>query len=176
MKCIVLSGALCYSALQGTVQFCFTLDRIPSGRRRWLDTKGKKISALKLYTGWTVRHICSLSDDKELISQQAELYISVAIKPNSLNMIHAVNFRPNTMRAWFETEAMHVGFGEDKWHWHSFLAEHFELSCKCFLNTLETKIDSVNFNNFRISSENINQLQIANKETGINLKHFYRNQ
>ena len=116
---------------------CFTLDRIPSGRHRWLDTKGKKISALQLYIGWTVRHICSLSEDREMIIRQAETYIFVAKKPNSLNMVLTVNFRPITIRAWFDPEAM--------------LAKHSELSCKCFLNILETKFVFVNFKNFRIS-------------------------
>jgi hypothetical protein len=134
---------------------CFTLDGLLSGPWSFLDTKGEEIVAshqgMTLYIGWTVRHICSLSEDKELISQQAERYIPVAIRPNSINVAHAVNFRPNTMKAWFDPEAMHVRFWEDKWHWHRLPAEHSELNSKCFLNILKIKIDSVNFYNFRSS-------------------------
>jgi hypothetical protein len=62
-----------------------------------------------LYIDRTLERICSLSADQEMIIRQAELYISVAIRPNYLVMPHPVNFRPN-MRARFDLQPIDLGF------------------------------------------------------------------
>jgi hypothetical protein len=63
-------------------------------------------------------------------------------------MTHAVNFRPNTIKAGLDPYQMHVGFLVDKWLWQGFCAGYIELSNECCLNIHETKINSVNFNIF----------------------------
>jgi len=51
---------------------------------------------------------------KGMISRQADRYISVAIRSNFLTMVHAVIFRPNTVRAGFDAKQIHVGVLVDK--------------------------------------------------------------
>ena len=74
----------------------FTFDRMLNGPLRWLDTQANKIytshQVTKLQIAWSAWYIWSLSAEKEMVRRQADLYISVAKRPNYLNMSHVVNF------------------------------------------------------------------------------------
>jgi len=99
-------GVVLYWITRGSA-VCFTFDRMISGPRTFLQKNGKKISnshqVTNPYTVWTAWKIWGLSPHKEMISRQADPYISVAIIPNFLNVAHAVNFRPNTMKDQFDS-------------------------------------------------------------------------
>jgi hypothetical protein len=79
-----------------------SFNRVPSGPRSILDTKGKKISALHQettpYIVWTVRDIYNIQK-RETITRQAD-----RDKPIWLGTPHVLNFRQNTMREGFRSQ------------------------------------------------------------------------
>ena len=61
---------------------------------------------------------------------QADSYTHVALRPNSVIMVHAVNFRPNAMMVMFDPKPIHVVFVVDKAD--MFCAENF------YVNVIQT--------------------------------------
>ena len=65
-----------------------------------------------------------------MIIGQADCYIPVAIKPNSLATVDAVSYQLLVIGAGFDPRPLHVGLWWTKWFWEIFCSENFDLSVR----------------------------------------------
>jgi len=71
-----------------------------------------------------------------MITGQADGYIPVTIKPNSLATVDAVSNQLLALGAGFDPRPIHVGLWWTKWFWDIFYSENFDLSVRIISHIL----------------------------------------